>query len=993
MLKATKRSDRMIPTCAMSVIPMSSPEGMSVGEDDFGSTDADDNTAGDVSLLDASDPMASANQEILEEADSDYEPTHGEVVEYARWLGIRPEEDAMMLWIAREGLAASLPENWKPCRTGDGQVYYFNFTTGESDWDHPSDAHFRDRVREERMKRVTRPDASVTINNGSKSFESFGTAGGSLRAPRDGAPNAAKVALDRTSASTAPSSRRSSGAFSNVEGSPRPPITRGTPSPRPVGEPVRDSFRAASFARAPVNGTPKRKPLTVLDSNVEKKVFGHRAGSPAGHLKSEGTPIEALDDSSTSNVSSRGRGRRGRLSMLPERITVDAPDDARKTKDASSAENKATRDNNSLTAVASRHAYITHKRTDVSFPSLVLDEDGDVSIVEELEPGPGSEAVGTVSRSADLSAPLRLALKYEEDRNAVVATRSGSNVLALLSKSMTTTTSDKAVVMSALLASDEDRDEDAVRPFQTSTSNSGIPVRASPSSLHSRESKHAALIEAEATCEGEHFAQNAAEAEMRVARHESTAPHHQLVDDQEGEYTLRISDAASPTVGPNLEHRVLQAERRAADAERRAADAEARTAIADAELSRLNRDLAMARVELAERMNAETATSATIEAVREMASTRDALVAVFDRSAERHDAAMASARSRFERTARNLVMRAERAVASADAAARASETAALNIREAVSSSLHTPSRRSTRASDFGRSLRDVVEHATCPSPTSPSSAVSPSSTASPAPSLTASKMESLTDVSSSSAGNGQPEPVCSTSKFSPRSPPTGEKSHASDSSSDGGRVRIRGRNLKAQPPKNDPPAVSSRSSIVDLGASFGSGSSSVAPRSGSGGGPRSRRLVEGNARSSARDEYQGTTAEGRSHATATRDVINGSSATCMEGFVGALGGLFRRSGAGDNAASAFKANFFDPFDMSAFRGVAAGSPGVNATAAKAAATAATAAATAEALIARLKKQRESARERGRGEGAAIDRWLDRERATLGSFRAVAALLG
>ena len=57
------------------------------------------------------------------------------------------------------------------------------------------------------MKRVTRPDASVTINNGSKSFESFGTAGGSLRAPRDGAPNAAKVALDRTSASTAPSGR------------------------------------------------------------------------------------------------------------------------------------------------------------------------------------------------------------------------------------------------------------------------------------------------------------------------------------------------------------------------------------------------------------------------------------------------------------------------------------------------------------------------------------------------------------------------------------------------------------------------------------------------------------------------------------------------------------------------------------------------------------------------------------------------------------------
>ena len=122
----------------MSVIPMSSPEGMSVGEDDFGSTDADDNTAGDVSLLDASDPMASANQEILEEADSDYEPTHGEVVEYARWLGIRPEEDAMMLWIAREGLAASLPENWKPCRTGDGQVYYWNTETNVTQYERPA---------------------------------------------------------------------------------------------------------------------------------------------------------------------------------------------------------------------------------------------------------------------------------------------------------------------------------------------------------------------------------------------------------------------------------------------------------------------------------------------------------------------------------------------------------------------------------------------------------------------------------------------------------------------------------------------------------------------------------------------------------------------------------------------------------------------------------------------------------------------------------------
>ena len=53
-----------------------------------------------------SDAYASDNQEILEEAGSDYEPAEEEVIEYARWLGIAAKEDATMLWIAREGLAA-----------------------------------------------------------------------------------------------------------------------------------------------------------------------------------------------------------------------------------------------------------------------------------------------------------------------------------------------------------------------------------------------------------------------------------------------------------------------------------------------------------------------------------------------------------------------------------------------------------------------------------------------------------------------------------------------------------------------------------------------------------------------------------------------------------------------------------------------------------------------------------------------------------------------
>ena len=33
-----------------------------------------------------------------------------------------PDEDKALFWIAREGLKAPLPENWKPCKTGDDEV-------------------------------------------------------------------------------------------------------------------------------------------------------------------------------------------------------------------------------------------------------------------------------------------------------------------------------------------------------------------------------------------------------------------------------------------------------------------------------------------------------------------------------------------------------------------------------------------------------------------------------------------------------------------------------------------------------------------------------------------------------------------------------------------------------------------------------------------------------------------------------------------------------
>jgi hypothetical protein len=50
---------------------------------------------------------------------------------------------------------APLPENWKPCKTTDTEeIYYFNFTTGESTWDHPCDEYYKRQYEEGKRRKV-----------------------------------------------------------------------------------------------------------------------------------------------------------------------------------------------------------------------------------------------------------------------------------------------------------------------------------------------------------------------------------------------------------------------------------------------------------------------------------------------------------------------------------------------------------------------------------------------------------------------------------------------------------------------------------------------------------------------------------------------------------------------------------------------------------------------------------------------------------------------
>ncbi|UJR33878.1 hypothetical protein I4U23_021299 [Adineta vaga] len=116
------------------------------------------------------------NQTILQEQfDENYEPTPEEIREYAIYIGIDPDNEPHLLSLAKEGILKPLPPGWKPCQEGNGELYYFNFDTGTSSWDHPCDEIYKQRVIDERHKRSssnlldTNPRGTLTQTGGTTS--------------------------------------------------------------------------------------------------------------------------------------------------------------------------------------------------------------------------------------------------------------------------------------------------------------------------------------------------------------------------------------------------------------------------------------------------------------------------------------------------------------------------------------------------------------------------------------------------------------------------------------------------------------------------------------------------------------------------------------------------------------------------------------------------------------------------------------------------------
>ncbi|CAK94481.1 unnamed protein product (macronuclear) [Paramecium tetraurelia] len=117
-------------------------------------------------------------QTLEEEIMDDYSPTKQEIREYAIHLGMKLPEDNQYLDIAKAGLKAKLPEEWKICSkkvNGNEQVFYKNRLTDEIVNDHPCDMIYAKKYEEAKQIdfQNQKKKKSTGINKFKKDIEKY----------------------------------------------------------------------------------------------------------------------------------------------------------------------------------------------------------------------------------------------------------------------------------------------------------------------------------------------------------------------------------------------------------------------------------------------------------------------------------------------------------------------------------------------------------------------------------------------------------------------------------------------------------------------------------------------------------------------------------------------------------------------------------------------------------------------------------------------------
>jgi len=88
-------------------------------------------------------------------------------------------EDQDLLYIAKEGLKAPLPENYKPYKRRTGEIVYVNLKTNEFQEEHPCDEYYRNLYQEMKRKKSQKPTTSSKFK---KNFPIAGNSPVSIKA-------------------------------------------------------------------------------------------------------------------------------------------------------------------------------------------------------------------------------------------------------------------------------------------------------------------------------------------------------------------------------------------------------------------------------------------------------------------------------------------------------------------------------------------------------------------------------------------------------------------------------------------------------------------------------------------------------------------------------------------------------------------------------------------------------------------------------------------
>lgn len=95
-----------------------------------------------------------------EEPGQDGEDLEADLREYGEGLGVDADVDPDLHWVVEEAFNAPLPTSWTEHVDDDGRIYFFHETSGESSWEHPMDAVYRELVGLVKLARTEQFSAS-----------------------------------------------------------------------------------------------------------------------------------------------------------------------------------------------------------------------------------------------------------------------------------------------------------------------------------------------------------------------------------------------------------------------------------------------------------------------------------------------------------------------------------------------------------------------------------------------------------------------------------------------------------------------------------------------------------------------------------------------------------------------------------------------------------------------------------------------------------------